>query len=84
LSASALEAAELAAQEAALVRRWDAVGAAMAGVKDLQPACMAAAIRQRQERSKADGEAVSPWNRSSLTEIYLCHTCSCHEILRRR
>jgi hypothetical protein len=22
------------------------------------------------------------WNRSILTEIYLCHACSCHEILR--
>jgi hypothetical protein len=24
----------------------------------------------------------SSWNRSTLTEIYLCHACSCHEILR--
>jgi hypothetical protein len=23
------------------------------------------------------------WHRSMLTEIYLCHACSCHEILRR-
>jgi hypothetical protein len=22
------------------------------------------------------------WNRSTLTEIYLCHACPCHEILR--
>jgi hypothetical protein len=28
------------------------------------------------------GRAVSSWNRSILTEIYLCHACSDHEILR--
>jgi hypothetical protein len=26
--------------------------------------------------------AVSSWNRSILTEISLCHACSCHEMLR--
>jgi hypothetical protein len=26
--------------------------------------------------------AFPSWNRSILTEIYLCHACSCHEILR--
>eukprot|EP01047_Picozoa_sp_COSAG01_P058857 COSAG01_NODE_6991_length_3401_cov_3.070000_4_plen_196_part_00 len=26
--------------------------------------------------------AFLPWSRSMLTEIYLCHTCSCQEILR--
>jgi hypothetical protein len=24
----------------------------------------------------------SSWNRPILAEIYLCHACSCHEILR--
>jgi hypothetical protein len=28
------------------------------------------------------GRAFSSWNRSILTEIYLCHACSYHEILR--
>jgi clusterin-associated protein 1 len=35
--------------------------------------------------SDRDGEVSRPfpsWNRSILTEIYLCHACSCQEILR--
>ena len=28
--------------------------------------------------------AFPSWNRSMLTEIYLCHACSCQEILRTK
>jgi hypothetical protein len=38
----------------------------------------------RQERGDAGrvSRPVPSWNRSALTEIYLCHACVCHKILR--
>eukprot|EP01047_Picozoa_sp_COSAG01_P064172 COSAG01_NODE_8446_length_2783_cov_2.245902_3_plen_319_part_01 len=43
-------------------------------------------LAHTQKRDSVDGLPVSRpfpfWNRSILTEIYLCHACSCQEILR--
>eukprot|EP01047_Picozoa_sp_COSAG01_P078038 COSAG01_NODE_14273_length_1474_cov_1.242182_1_plen_243_part_10 len=42
--------------------------------------------REAEPTDRSAVEAVSrafpSWKRSTLTEIYLCHACSCHEILR--
>eukprot|EP01047_Picozoa_sp_COSAG01_P014532 COSAG01_NODE_710_length_14110_cov_94.506745_1_plen_81_part_00 len=39
-------------------------------------------IREEVEQLQAVSWPFPSWNRSILTEIYLCHACSCQEILR--
>jgi hypothetical protein len=42
------------------------------------------AVNSQLRVSLAVSRPFSSWNRSILTEIYLCHACSCQEILRTK